>query len=169
VRKFKKSVDFKQKYSVEAFSAMIQYIYTYDYAKHTRQLGDNEPSKLVAFLFELCQMAEDYQIVSLKEEVLEDLPAAIKALRSPEDLYDVLVSGQYISDSESGKLFMDTVADNYHLIDAFADLEKLKLFLVRTPMFAADLVSELMKRRTVRESALPVENPEPKRGNDELG
>jgi hypothetical protein len=56
------------------------------------------------------------------------------------------MGGQYISDSESDKLFVATVADNFHIMDAFADLDGVKLFLVKTPIFAADLISELMER-----------------------
>lgn len=67
-------------------------------------------------------MAEANEILSLKEQVL-DLPSAVKALHCPEDLYNLLVGGQYISDSESVKLFVATVADNFHIIDAFADLD----------------------------------------------
>jgi hypothetical protein len=79
--------------------------------------------------------------------VLADLPLAVKTLDCSVDLYDVLMDGQYISDSESGKLFVATVADNFHLMDAFADLDRVRLFLVKTPIFAADLISELMERR----------------------
>lgn len=74
VSQFKKSVDLKQKHSIEAFLTMVEYIYTYDYEQHTRRLIDFKPSKLVAFLFELCHMPEEYKIFSLKEQVLEVFP-----------------------------------------------------------------------------------------------
>jgi hypothetical protein len=60
-------VDLKQKHSFEAFSTMIEYIYTYDYEQHTGWLFDFEPSELVAFHFELCRTAEVYEIPGLKE------------------------------------------------------------------------------------------------------
>ncbi|GIC86332.1 BTB/POZ domain-containing protein [Aspergillus udagawae] len=145
--KFEKMVNLKQKHSVEAFSTMIEYIYTFDYEQHTGWLFDFEPSELVAFHFELCHMAEVYEIPGLKAQVLADLPLAVKTLDCPVDFYDVLMDGQYISDSESGKLFVATVADNFHIMDAFADLDRVKLFLVKTPIFAANLISELMERR----------------------
>ncbi|GFF58606.1 hypothetical protein IFM51744_09615 [Aspergillus udagawae] len=144
--KFEEMVDLKQKHSVEAFSTMIEYIYTYDYEQHTGWLFDFEPSELVAFHFELCHMAEEYEIPGFKEQVLADLPSAVKTLDCPVDFYDLLMGGQYLSDSESGKLFVATVADNFHIMDAFADLDRVKLFLVKTPIFAADLVSKLMER-----------------------
>ncbi|GIJ86996.1 hypothetical protein Asppvi_005895 [Aspergillus pseudoviridinutans] len=149
--KLEDSVDLKQKHSVEAFSTMIEYIYTYNYEQHTGWLFDFEPSELVAFHFELCHMAEEYEVHSLKEQVLADLPSAVKTLDCPVDLYDLLVGGQYISDSESGKLFVATVADNFHIMDAFADLDRVKLFLAKTPIFAADLISELMERRMLND------------------
>jgi hypothetical protein len=141
------SVDLKQKHSVEAFSTMIEYIYTYNYEQHTGWLFDFETSELIAFHFEICHMAEEYEIPGLKERVLEDLPSAVKTLDCPVDLYDLLADGQYISDSESGKLFVATVADNFHNMDAFTELDRLKPFLVKTPIFAADLICELMERR----------------------
>ncbi|PKX91355.1 uncharacterized protein P174DRAFT_432817 [Aspergillus novofumigatus IBT 16806] len=141
------SVDLKQKHSVETFSTMIEYIYTYNYEQQTGWLFDFEPSELVAFHFELCHMAKDYEIPDLSGQVLMDLPSAVKTLDCPVDLYDLLTDGQYISDSESGKLFVATVADNFHNMDAFTELDRLKPFLVKTPIFAADLIYELMERR----------------------
>lgn len=46
-----------------------------------------------------------------------------------------------------GEIFVAAVADNVQGMEAFEDLDRVKLFLVKTPEFAADLISELIKRR----------------------
>ncbi|RHZ49213.1 uncharacterized protein CDV56_101461 [Aspergillus thermomutatus] len=81
-----------------------------------------------------------------KEQVLEDLPSAVEELDCPVIFYD-LVNDYYVSDSELGKAFVAAVADNVHNMEAFNELDRMKEFLVKTPIFAADLISELIERR----------------------
>ncbi|GIK05215.1 hypothetical protein Aspvir_009319 [Aspergillus viridinutans] len=143
--RFKSSVDLEWKHSLSAFSCMIEYIYTCSYEQHTWHLG-LFPVQLVKFLFEVYHLAEEYEIPGLKERVLEHLPSAVNALDCPWGFY-YLVNDDYISDSELGKIFVAAVADNVQDMQAFEDLDIAKLYLVKTPEFAADLVSELIKRR----------------------
>lgn len=138
-------MDLKGKHSVEAFSSMIEYIYTYSYEQRTL-VDIEDPLELVEFYFELYRMAEEYEIPGLKEQVLEDLPSAVKTLACPWDLHD-MVNLRYISDSESGKVFVAAVADNFQDMRAFEDLDRVKQYLVETPVFAANLISELIRRR----------------------
>ncbi|KAF7164619.1 hypothetical protein CNMCM5623_009076 [Aspergillus felis] len=113
--RFKSSVDLEGKHSPNAFSCMIQYIYTYSYEQDIWWLRFT-PVQLVKFLFEVYHLAEEYEIPGLKEQ-------------------------------ELGKVFVAAVADNVQDMQAFEDLDGEKLYLVKTPVFAADLISELIKRR----------------------
>ncbi|GFF52342.1 hypothetical protein IFM58399_09297 [Aspergillus lentulus] len=144
--RFKSSVDLEEEHSVEAFSCMIEYIYTYSYEQSIGQLSFIPSSHLAKVLFEVYYLAEDYEIPGLKEQVLEHLPSAVNGVKSPQGIY-CLVSDHYISDSELGEVFVAAVADNVQDMETFEDLDKVKLFLVKTPRFAADLISELIKRR----------------------
>ncbi|KAF7117615.1 hypothetical protein CNMCM5793_006707 [Aspergillus hiratsukae] len=144
--KSEKSVDLRTEHSIEAFSCMIEYIYTYTSGQLTEWLQEFDPVPVVQWYFEVYHMAEKYKLPGLKEQVLERLPSAVKALYCPGELHDV-VDWEYISDSELGKVFVAAVADNVHIMQAFEDLDRVKLFLVMTPTFAADLISELVKRR----------------------
>ncbi|KAF4175479.1 hypothetical protein CNMCM8694_008543 [Aspergillus lentulus] len=142
---FKSSVDLEEEHSVDAFCCMIEYIYTYSYEQSTGLLSFI-PSHLAKVPFEVYYLAEDYGVPGLKERVLEHLPSAVNGLKSPQGIY-CLVSDHYISDSELGKVFVAAVANNVQDMEAFEDLDRVKLFLVKTPQFAADLISELIKRR----------------------
>ncbi|GAQ05044.1 hypothetical protein ALT_2365 [Aspergillus lentulus] len=143
--RFKSSVDPEEEHSVDAFSCMIEYIYTYSYEQSTGLLSFI-PSHLAKVPFEVYYLAEDHEVPGLKERVLEHLPSAVNGLKSPQGIY-CLVSDHYISDSELGKVFVAAVANNVQDMEAFEGLDRVKLFLVKTPQFAADLISELIKRR----------------------
>ncbi|RLL98474.1 hypothetical protein CFD26_100482, partial [Aspergillus turcosus] len=142
------SVNLEYEHSVEPFSAMIEYIYTYRYEQRTDWHFGSDTLGLANFHFELYHMAEEYKIPGLKELVLEDLPSAVRALDYGWAIYK-LADSDYISDSELRKAFVGAVADNVHDMEAFEDeeLDKVKGYLAKTPIFAADLVYELIDRR----------------------